>query len=186
MIGEYGSDTAGDYVIWKSTDYGATWAASLTVSNPGTVRHFHGIMYVSELSLWVAWSGDSDAQVKWYYSTDDGANWTVQMVAASQLYRAVQMIYQSNGNGKVDFVWGVDSNTNEVCSPGVYAAPYDDLANVRRLLSVPPCEVWAISSFGPVIVCATYAGGYTSPRNSIIYGSPNGGKGWEIIALVPL
>ena len=87
---------------------------------------------------WYATSGDTNAQVKWYISSDDGATWTQMLNASgSQVYRCLNLIFTPDGN----VWWGSDSNPP---TAGVYYASLTDMANYTMVYTSQHA-IWGIA-----------------------------------------
>ncbi|MFH0865055.1 MAG: T9SS type A sorting domain-containing protein, partial [Bacteroidota bacterium] len=77
--------------IYKTTDYGATWA--VTAANPFTSVPSSGVVYASSENYIIAGSYNSTSQAwEWQYTTDGGATWAV-FAAVSGAFYEYQMCY---------------------------------------------------------------------------------------------
>lgn len=80
MYGEY-FGTPERVHIWRSTDGGLTWHASLSCDGPASatpsIRHFHTCQADPfQEGRWIASSGDSGSQNKIWLSENDGITWS--------------------------------------------------------------------------------------------------------------
>jgi len=106
------------------------------------VRHFHSLdIDPYNNGVFYATTGDTDAMVKWYKSTDFGATWNeITEAGGSQTYRTLNLSF-----GPDNVYWAMDQR--DPCN--FYRAPRNDLGNPEKLaatadgyLSYGTCRVW--------------------------------------------
>ena len=73
---EKGAKLPNDISIFRSKDYGYSWEKVYTLSSPDMIRHGHTLQsdpYIK--GHWIATSGDTAEQSKWFKTKDDGNTW---------------------------------------------------------------------------------------------------------------
>jgi len=77
MYAEYNtSEDAQRVSIFRSKDMGYTWKEVFFLNAPNQLRHWHTIHAdISRDAHWIATTGDTPAQSKWFLSQDDGDTW---------------------------------------------------------------------------------------------------------------
>lgn len=124
MFGEYtgmGHSTYENVHVWKVTypySEPSNWNVVLTLarspsymgSDDTKVWHVHTVQYDPYGNVWYATTGDSDAETKWWYSTDYGATWTKLLTGTewtSQVARVLNFAFTK------DYIWWAnDYGTN--------------------------------------------------------------------------
>lgn len=142
MFGEYsGGGLVGSLNVWKVTKPytdPANWTIALAVPNTD-VLHIHSCQYDVHSGAWYVTAGDTDAQVRWFQSTDHGATWTQVMDSTSgwpsQVGRTCSLAFTE------DYVyWGNDWVTNH----GLWRLPR--LAGGPVDFSAPPTKVVSLNA----------------------------------------
>jgi len=77
MYAEYNTSELPQKVsLFRSKDMGYTWKEVFSLNAPEQLRHWHTLQAdSSRKNHWIATTGDTPAQSKWYLSKDDGNTW---------------------------------------------------------------------------------------------------------------
>ena len=62
--------------IYRSKDNGTTWQSVFVLNAPEELRHFHTLQSIKNSpGFWLATTGDTPAQSRWFLSKNDGDTW---------------------------------------------------------------------------------------------------------------
>jgi len=61
--------------LYRSKDMGYSWEEVFVLNAPDEMRHWHTLQYDEYNNSWLATSGDTPQQSRWFISKDDGKNW---------------------------------------------------------------------------------------------------------------
>lgn len=177
LFGEYGG-AAGDYNVFRSADGGVTWASVLAKVNPTVIRHFHTMHYNPNDGNWYATSGDSDEQVHWWKSVDDGLTFTEIFDGSSatvnaQKYRTVGMVFPEDDTA----IYASDDY--EGAGSAVYSVKLSDITAITKLTDLPGIA-YGIAQHGMEIVAVTTSGYNNSDKTAYVCVSHDSGKTWAI------
>jgi len=180
---EYGT-TVGNYYVYRSGDGGVTWSVILTKLNPDVIRHFHSVNFNRSNYRWIVTSGDSDSQVRWWYSADSACTLLNEVSGVqSQKYRTLNVITKNAS----EIIWSADSDVDiPLC--GIYKAllASADIVSTTQLIFQLPAQSWSIVGLPPLLICSTAPGDYDDNKNAEIYVSTDGGNTWTLDLSVPL
>lgn len=138
--------------LWHSANAGQTWAK--VFDGDINIRHFHSVDKIG--SVWIATSGDNDAQVRWYQS-NNGTTWTIiNNTGGDQAYRTLGVVATVNGVSSgipgTRLMWAGDSGGQlGVFSAEVGAEPY-----IRRHISLPN-RAYAVEGSGAEVLIGVVA-----------------------------
>jgi hypothetical protein len=78
MYAEYGaSEESTEVSIYRSTDMGMSWHKSFSLQAPEELRHWHTLQADPyRPNCWLATSGDTPTQSRWFLSEDKGIHWS--------------------------------------------------------------------------------------------------------------
>lgn len=164
--------------LMRSTDDGLTWNAVLTRTN-AQIRHWHSVQMDMYTGEWIATSGDTDAQVEWWKSSN-GTSWTCIVggdsgVPGSQMYRTLGLFFTQD-----EYVWASDNplwgyDQNFVCR-----VQKDDPSKISKSFPLP-AAAYAHIQLSHVWIMATQPEGYTmSDRVARVYVSYDEGRNWKL------
>ena len=176
VFGENASGVNSDLSLWRSTDDGQTWTEVLK-RTPNDIRHWHSVQIDPYTKEWLATTGDTDAQVEWWRSSD-GINWTAIVgadsgVEGSQMYRTLGVFFTQDS-----YVWGTDNPLWGYDQNFIITAKKNNLAELNKTypLSGP---AYAHVQFADMWVLGTQPEGRTmSDRTARLYVSKDEGKSW--------
>ena len=193
MFAEYGNDDQPKKNIWRSNNGGETWASALEVDTPTDIRHFHTLHWVQEIDRWIATTGDTNDQTKWYRSTT-GAGTAFEVVpitaaaataGTSAYFRLLGMAFDGKG-----IVWATDAASSRANHyDGIFrmdytkmdATSFDPKVDLTELVRHDTMS-YLIAQFDDDIIVGTRTKLSAHGRHvPTLYYSPDRGKTWQKI-----
>lgn len=162
--------------IMRSIDDGVTFRPVLELTN---IKHFHSIK-IDPFSTftsqkWMACTGDTDSEVFWYISTDDGRTWTDMQVPHEQAYRTLGWVFTNDG-----LIWGSDNPSNVAGGNMLYYASRNNLSEKRALFQTVAPLFMPIQLSGGIYMFGTvYEATSSMSRVAELYVSQDGGNTWK-------
>lgn len=185
LFGEYGSPATGTQMkVHRSTDGGATWSTIITETrNTAGFSHFHTCQRLS-LGHWLATTGDQ--LIRWYYSSNNGATFTLLFSTdRNQIFRTVGVVEVSRNPRTHRLAWSTDGQTG---SEGIYYIDLELLPYIARnytpevMTVLPHVSVGMAGNRNILIATTIPTETFTADKNAYVYVSRNGGATWQIDA----
>lgn len=143
IFGEYTAVKQGNVYVWKVTkpyNVASNWTKVLTKAQAssaydtdGDVWHFHSSQHDEYSGAWLITSGDGNALVHVWMSTDKGDTWT-EVAGGDQKYRTLNFVFTE------DYIyWGVDkaSTDHALYRIGRDESGLPDFSTITKLADLP-------------------------------------------------